>query len=271
MDSKFACQIMSQFEKTTDISGISDENQMKLVIDIGNSNCKIGLFDGKELLEKRIFPNETIENEIIKFLKPNLSIEVIVSNVGKISEALIEHLTNFNHVLYFNSKTPIPINNNYLSPETLGNDRLCGAIGAQSKFPGLPILVIDVGSCITYDFIDKNKHFMGGSISPGIGIRLKSLQQFTERLPLIKNEDINYLTGNTTKESILSGVINGIIFEIDGFINTYKEKHEDLKTLITGGDAPYLAKKLKNPIFADPDLVLLGLNCILDYQINRNT
>ena len=244
---------------------------MKLVIDIGNSNSKVGFFDGKELVEKRIFSNEITDYEIIKFLNPNLNIEVIISNVGRISELLKKHLQNFKNVIYFNYKTPIPIYNDYLSPETLGYDRLCGVIGAQSKFPGLPILVIDAGTCITYDFIDKNSHYTGGSISPGLNMRLQSLPHFTEKLPFIKMEEINYLIGSTTKESILSGVLNGISFEIDGFINAYKEQYEDLAILITGGDAHNLAKKLKNSIFVDPDLVLLGLNCILDYQIIKNT
>jgi type III pantothenate kinase len=244
---------------------------MKLVIDIGNSRCKIGLFEGKECIEKKSVSNERPEKEVFDYLAPFQNVWIIVSSVGKVSDTFLNYLSHFKKIIYLGPKTPLPIFNAYLSPETFGYDRLCAAVGGVSIFSGFPILIIDSGTCITYDFISSNREFLGGSISPGAGMRFRALHQYTEKLPFTEFEKTDYVTGRTTKESILSGVINGVLFEMNGFIQHYRDLHEKLVVIISGGDSHYFADKLKKPIFAEPDLVLIGLNDILDYHLNKNS
>jgi type III pantothenate kinase len=195
---------------------------------------------------------------------------------------MISNVINDNHIItvaikkkfpyiFLNAGTPIPIKNQYKTPETLGNDRLANAVGATIIFPEKNVLIIDMGTCIKYDFIDKNKNYHGGAISPGLEMRFKSLDKFTDQLPLIEPSENFSLTGRSTEESILSGVQNGIIFEINGMIDQYKKKHDELKVIITGGDHAFFANHLKSSIFAAPNLTLQGLNEILEYNVRKST
>ena len=167
-------------------------------------------------------------------------------------------------LVILDENTPLPIKNLYETPATLGKDRLAAAVGARAIFPGKNVLSIDAGTCITYDFLTKDGEYLGGSISPGIRMRFRAMHAFTGRLPLVEPEDFTGLIGKTTAESLLSGVINGVCEEIKGLIARYNEQYEDLTAVITGGDHEYLHNKLKINIFAVPDLVLPGLNEILD-------
>jgi len=160
----------------------------------------------------------------------------------------------------------LPITIDYKTPNTLGKDRIAGAVGAQSLFLKENILIIDAGTCITYDVVEANGTYIGGSISPGMLMRFKSLNNFTHKLPLVPYREFNELTGKTTEESILSGVISGIAFEMHGFINGYLEKYSSLKIILTGGDAVYFEKTLKNDIFVNSNIVLIGLKEILNYN-----
>ncbi len=164
------------------------------------------------------------------------------------------------------SLTKVPLINRYKTPETLGKDRLALAVGAVTKFPGENILAIDAGTTITYEFITNNNEYLGGAISPGIKMRFKALNNFTGKLPLITEIETDHLIGHDTKTSIQSGVLNGVIKEIDGIIDEYKNRFGALKVLVTGGDYIYFVKKLKNSIFATPNLVLEGLNKILIFN-----
>ena len=173
--------------------------------------------------------------------------------------------SNKNFVL-LNNSTPLPIKILYKSPTSLGNDRIASAVGAITNFPNKNVLVIDAGTCITYDLINSKKEYLGGSISPGIQMRYNALHQFTSQLPLLESVDTAMLTGVNTEESIHSGIINGVFVEIDGIIQRYTNQYPDIKVIVTGGNAKFFDKGLKNTIFAKPNLLMEGLNKILDYN-----
>jgi len=165
--------------------------------------------------------------------------------------------------VYLSQTTEVPFINEYATKNTLGVDRMALASAAVLKYPNKNVLVIDAGSCITYDFISDKRIFKGGSISPGIAMRYRALNQFTDKLPSLNRIDAFSLTGNSTEEAIHSGVLNGLIIEINGIIEEYKLQFEKLTVVLTGGDTIFLAKRLKNSIFANPNFLLVGLNNIL--------
>jgi type III pantothenate kinase len=170
------------------------------------------------------------------------------------------------YFIELNEYTDIPIENLYETKSTLGKDRLAAVIGANNIFPDSNVLVIDMGTAITYDFINTSKQFIGGTISPGMEMRFKALNHYTDQLPLLKKNE-NYQTiGKNTSEAIISGVQNGILFEIDGYINTLKSNYNDIKVILTGGDAIFFDKKLKNTIFVNLNLNFIGLNTILEHN-----
>ncbi|MGD0709647.1 MAG: type III pantothenate kinase [Bacteroidales bacterium] len=239
---------------------------MKLVLDIGNSFIKAGVFEKSQLMQviTAIEINTAFIDEIIsRFGSVNFA---IISSVREVPAEINNYLKNKFRVLEFTSTLSLPIKSYYKTPITLGKDRLAGVVAAHFLYPGKNILVIDAGTCITYDLINKNGEYFGGSISPGLTIRFNALHTFTGKLPLVSFKNYNELTGTDTETSILAGVINGFLFEVDSVIDKYKEQYDDLKVLICGGDYQFLADRLKNSIFAVPELVLIGLNEILDYN-----
>jgi len=238
---------------------------MKLALDIGNTLVKAGIFENKQLLNVKT--SAEFSEKFIKSITDQYNItSVILSSVGKISAKEINYLRNNFHFILFSATVPVPVTNLYETPETLGNDRLAGVVAANYLYPSENVLVIDVGTCITYDFIDVKGKYCGGSISPGLSMRFKALNTFTEKLPLVSLINFKELVGTNTEKSILSGVINGVVSEVDSIINQYSENYSSLKTIICGGDSQFLADRLKNCIFAIPELVLKGLNEILDYN-----
>jgi len=238
---------------------------MKLVIDIGNSFSKLAVYEGKNMLEVRTVKKISIK-EVKKITKYRKIRFAIISSVAAYSQKVRKYLKNKYILVELHHKTPLPIKNMYKTLKSLGKDRLSAAAGASSLFPGENVLVIDAGTCIKYDFISEHKEYLGGAISPGMDMRFKSLYFFTEKLPLYKPKQIDKLTGTTTEESILSGVIYGIVAEIDGIIDLYKAKYSSVKIILSGGNMNYFEKSLKNSIFAVSNIVLLGLNEILDYN-----
>ena len=240
---------------------------MNLVIDIGNSQTKIAVFDAGEIVQT-IF-SKSIDITKIRALKsiyPELN-QAILSSVAGISPDLIESLKNeFGLFLEFDHQTPVPIDNQYHSKSTLGLDRLAAAVGGVCLFPGKDLLIIDAGTAITFDLIDKNNRFLGGNISPGLAIRFRALHQFTSKLPEIAANDQWEEFGRTTEEAIRSGVQNGMIFEIDGMIDRVNGTRPDCLPILTGGDSYFFDKKLKNTIFVKFELTLIGLNRILEFN-----
>ncbi len=192
----------------------------------------------------------------------------IIASVREIDPELISFLNSKIEFTHLNELTPLPFENKYETPVSLGYDRVAAVAGASAIFPKKDVLVINAGTCITYDFITAKNTYLGGSISPGIQMRFKALHTFTGKLPLIKPDfETNVrIIGNNTERSIMSGVLNGISCEVDGIIDNYKLQFPELKVIISGGDYKYFDKSLKNNIFASPNIVLTGLNRIHDFN-----
>ncbi len=239
---------------------------MNLVIDCGNSTTKIAVFDGEDIISKSVVVTLHI-TDIASILHLYPIKNAVISNVGIIPTDCIE-LIRKSVVVYIDlqSTTPIPLKNNYETPSTLGLDRLAVAVGANYLYPSRNILVIDAGTAITYEFIDEYNTYQGGSISPGLVTRFKSLHHFTQRLPLVQPENTIELFGRNTRAAILTGVINGLVYEIEGYITDFKQNYRDVLIFLTGGDIFYFDKKLKSSIFVSENLLLIGLNRILNFN-----
>ncbi|MDG1730597.1 MAG: type III pantothenate kinase [Algibacter sp.] len=242
---------------------------MNLIIDVGNSFVKLAVFkDG--LIEYKVSVKlEDVLNEVKALNKKHTSIEsAIISSVGKLQKKDISTISKYFDVLVLDSNTNLPFNNLYKTPKTLGVDRIALICASVRQFSDKNVLIIDAGTCITYDFINSDNQYLGGAISPGIRMRYKSLNSLTANLPLLESEMPKSIIGTSTDESIHSGVIYGILNEIDGVVELYKLKYSDLTVILTGGDAKFLSKQLKSSIFANPNFLLEGLNFILQFNSN---
>jgi type III pantothenate kinase len=235
---------------------------LNLIIDIGNTKIKFALFRGQTLLVSGSGDSAGFE----EFLKGKKIANTIISSVSKSEEieaVLIENGLKFIHL---SNETAIPVSNNYTTPTTLGDDRLANIIGASVLFPKSNVLTIDCGTCIKFDSINAKSEYKGGAISPGLQMRFKALNHFTNGLPLIESQEIDFIIGDSSRNSILSGVINGCIQEIEGVIAQYHVIYENLTVILTGGDASFFDKELKSNIFVESKLTLIGLNEILLYN-----
>ena len=242
---------------------------MLLVIDVGNTQIKAAVFEQNTLLKKEIIAYEDWQISLKKVIKNFSEISIlVVASVGKLEKSDFLTLDSGLNVYFITRESKFPFNNLYASPSTLGIDRMILASGAVLQFPKKNRLVIDAGTCITYDFIDSNDNYLGGAISPGIRLRYESLHNYTAKLPLLKKEKPIDVVGNSTTQSIHSGVINGVSFEIEGFINSVLDKNDNFIIILTGGDAVFLAERLKNTIFANPNFLLESLNQTFQYNNN---
>lgn len=239
---------------------------MNLIIDIGNTSAKLAVFEQGEM--KELLRCSCLSLQGLEALCSQYPIKKgIVSSVVSLPEETTQRIHSLPFpVLEFTYQTPIPIQNLYQTPETLGMDRLAAVIAAQSIKPSQPILVIDAGTCITYDFIDEFGNYHGGNISPGMDMRFNALHHFTNKLPKVdaKGEIPPY--GQSTETAIRSGVMRGIEFEICGYIEELQKIYPSLFIFLTGGNGFSFETNLKNTIFADGLLVLKGLNRILEYN-----
>lgn len=236
---------------------------MNAVIDAGNTRAKAGIFSGKDLKEKFTF--DSID-QLKDFLTKNSFDNVLISSVGISAIELAESAKVKDLSITLSHVLPLPIKIQYATPHTLGVDRIAAACGAKELFPEQNTLVIDVGTCINYEFVDAQANYHGGAISLGIEMRFKAMHKFTSRLPLVSLSKEADLIGNSTESCMQSGVINGILGELEGMIYRYQEKYPELMVVLCGGDAPLFENRLKPTIFAAPDLVLTGLNRILRYN-----
>jgi type III pantothenate kinase len=245
------------------------KNMASICFDIGNTFIKIAMFKGNEMVSFRSIEHHNLQT--ISQIVDEVSVEAaIISSVSEIPsglEALLKNKTG--HLILLDFSTKLPIENCYETKETLGKDRLAAVIGANYLYPGTDILIIDAGTAITYDFINEHGQYLGGNISPGIQMRYKSLHQFTNRLPLIEMTQDMQTFGRNTTEAIRAGVQNGIVFEADGTIDYFKQLYPGLRVLFTGGDAKFFDNKLKNVIFVVSNLVMVGLNRILAYNVQN--
>jgi len=244
---------------------------MNLAIDIGNTRTKLAVVKNADLVE--LFIKDDISSSVIQEILhkyPSIN-KSILSTVRNIDTSIYTFLkSTFTHFVELNENTKLPIENLYKTKKTLGKDRLAAVVGANNIFPNMNVLVIDMGTAITYDFINEHNQFLGGNISPGLEMRYKALNHFTRQLPLQEKENDFELIGDSTKGAIVSGVQNGIIFEIDGYINEFRNKFDEIVTILTGGDAIFFDKKLKNTIFVNSNLNFIGLNRILEYNTKND-
>ena len=242
---------------------------MNLIIDIGNTSTKLAVFQRDKVLIAKTVEGFSLVIEVENLLKQFTEIKRgFVSSVGFLSEDELKTLEKRLPMTVLNSTLKLPFKVHYKTPNSLGADRLALMAAAATQYSGKNVLVIDAGSCITYDFIDSKKNYLGGAIAPGIQMRYKSLGDFTSSLPTLQKIVPKSSIGNSTQDSIHSGVINGVLYEIEGTVNEYQNKYPDLTVILTGGDADFLCKQLKISIFANSDFLLEGLNFLLEYNSN---
>lgn len=240
---------------------------MNLIIDVGNTFTKFAIYSNNEQLFFHKSETKKIISGFRHVLKKKYPIKkAIISSVGKLNKTKIEILKNALNLTILNASVSLPFKNNYGTPRTVGADRLALVSASIKNFPNKNVLIIDAGTCITYDFVNSKNEYLGGAISPGIRLRYKSLNNLTAKLPLLDSKQPQNIIGNSTSESIHSGVVNGIVMEIDGVVNEYQTKFEDLTVILTGGDTEFLSNQLKSSIFAHSNFLLEGLNFILEYN-----
>ncbi|WP_348800449.1 type III pantothenate kinase [Flavobacterium adhaerens] len=244
---------------------------MILAIDIGNTRVKSAVFQDDTLLELFVFYKlelkKNIQNILINYPKVTQFVVSSVSDIEKKDFSLFELQVKIHFVSY---KDSFPFVNKYKTPETLGVDRMILAAGALLLYPNQNRLVIDVGTCLTYDFIDKSNNYLGGAISPGLQLRYNAMHNFTAKLPQLIAENPHSIIGGSTIEAMHSGVVNGLVYEIDGFIEEYKQLYSNFIIILTGGDTDFLARRLKNTIFANSNFLLESLNQFFQYKIEND-
>lgn len=233
--------------------------------DFGNTRLKYAVFKDRLFEYESVLPDS--EAATIKSLMEEIQpAKTILSSVIEHDKKIEEVLSSCSRFHLLSDKTKLPFTATVTRPETIGADRLALSAAAVEFFPGKHNLIVGLGTCITYNFIDKYRQFLGGGISPGMEMRLKSLRDYTAKLPLVK-ADWNFpLVGYDTRTNITSGVILGMAKEIDGIIDAYSERYTNFNVLLTGGDSPYFAQLMKNKIFADPQLIYKGLYAISEYN-----
>lgn len=237
-----------------------------LAIDVGNTKIKVGFFESSTLVFKKEFDRETFLVPLQALLSEFDVRDILLCTSGN-SENIVTFLEQ-KGLCYkiMDHRMPLPFTNLYETPNTLGSDRIALTAAAVHHFPSKNALVIDAGTCITYDFKTEREEYLGGAISPGLGMRFNALHSFTSRLPLLKPVSAPVYLGRNTEEAIQSGVTNGIIAEINTAIRWYDDRYDDLRVIVTGGDMQFLSKTLKKGIFANSNFLLEGLNYLMVYN-----
>jgi type III pantothenate kinase len=232
-----------------------------LCFDFGNTRLKCGVFENDVFTEEIVLPDDdggTIQKILLQYQPQNTILSSVIRHNPAV-ENLLAANTSFHklsHLTKINFTTPVG------KPETIGADRLALVAAAVHFYPGKNNLVIGLGSCITYNFINQYHQFLGGAISPGMEMRFKTMHEHTALLPVVQ-KDWNFpVIGYDTKTNLQSGVIAGITYEIDGFIDYYASKYGNFNVVLTGGDSAYFAGQLKNKIFADLNFLFKGLYAI---------
>ena len=242
---------------------------MNLVVDIGNTLLKLAVFDGGRLVAQQCV-GELREETFAGLLGGARAARAVVASTRGEAPAIVEAVRRHtDYLLEFTPATPVPIGNAYLTPATLGRDRLAAAVGAATLYPRRNALIVDFGTAVTLDFVSADGVFRGGCISPGMAMRFRALHEYTAALPLCDATDSAELLGRTTDEAVRLGVMNSLAFEIEGYIARMQGEIEDLCVIFTGGDTNFFAKRIKNTIFANCNLVFWGLNRILEYNASE--
>jgi len=243
---------------------------MNLVIDIGNSKVKFFLFQKNKTIYNAICDDEDFAKTFESIPNKNNIKNVISCSVSSNHDLYItQSLINSKHISLLDDKLLIPFKNNYKTKKSLGQDRIALVSSAIFNNPNKDNLIIDIGTCITYDFVDSNNTYHGGAISPGFKLRYSSLNTHTSNLPLLKFEETKNIIGSSTNESIHSGIYNGVIAEVNNYIDILKKEYPKLNVIIVGGFSKFLFNRIKNAIFANQDFLAQGLNYIINYNENR--
>lgn len=244
---------------------------MNLCIDQGNSRTKIALFKKDGRIVKNLLYKSFTSADVERLFSLYPITQSIVSSVANMEPAVINALNRLSKkFVLFDHLTPLPIKNCYQTPETLGHDRIAAAVGAAHLCPGQNLLIVDAGSAVTYDFVSAEQGYLGGNIAPGIKMRLTVLHQMTKKLPQLEVEQnaLTPLFGKNTKEAIAAGVVRGVVFEVKGYMRALSEQGIDFVAFATGGHAPYILNGVKDGMRHEPNLVLIGLNKILEYNMH---
>jgi type III pantothenate kinase len=240
---------------------------MILTLDVGNTRIKSAVFEDNTLLVTFVFEKSQLQNSLLKILKSYKEVtDIVISAVSDIEKNSFTSFSQTINIHFVSHLDAFPFINNYKTPHTLGVDRMVLAAGATLLFPNQNRLIIDAGTCVTYDFIDENNHYLGGSISPGLAIRYQALHDYTAKLPFLSIKNPDSFIGNSTPEAIHSGIVNGLVYEIEGFISDYGSKFSNFIIILTGGDTDFLANRLKNTIFANSNFLLESLNQTFQYN-----
>jgi type III pantothenate kinase len=236
---------------------------MNICIDFGNTSIKAAAFNGDKIVSNY---NKLNYVELLNLVNEHIDYKLAISSVSNEVVHIVNLIENKERLTIINYLTPVPIKNLYQTPETLGMDRLAAVIGAHFLYPETNCLVIDAGTCITYDLLDKSGNYHGGSISPGMDMRYKAINHYTAKLPMIEDRSFEGLIGKNTNDAIVSGINHGVLGEVNWVISSYKEKYPGIQTVMCGGNIAFFETKIKERIFAVPELVLVGLNRILNYN-----
>jgi len=242
---------------------------MNLVIDIGNTLTKLAWFDQGEIVES-LRLEQSAPQYLIGIARKRPAEAAILSSVGTSSGDIARIWDkDLIKMIVLDHRTPLPIKLAYKTPETLGRDRIAACAGAWHLYPNIPLVVMDLGTAITIDFISADGEYPGGNISPGMNTRFRALRTFTAKLPLVEGDPCFPPYGTDTRSAIASGVQQGILYELNGYVEDFMTRFPDCKFIITGGDASFFLTRLKGPVLYIPELVLKGLNCILEYNLSR--
>ncbi len=236
---------------------------MQLIIDVGNTRVKVAIFDDDTMVAKIVITLTQFVEDLGVFVADYPIKKAIISSVGRLSREQSRSVQLRFPTILLSHKTPLPFVNDYGTPETLGVDRMALVAAFAKAYPGKNGLIIDAGTCITYDFINAEGHYKGGAISPGIRLRYKALHDLTANLPLLDTFMPESMIGDSTETAIHSGVMVGVVKEIDGIIDQYRSDFNVDIVILTGGDTEVLSKRLKNSIFAHSNFLMEGLNYIL--------
>lgn len=239
--------------------------------DFGNARQKAALFRDGQFEKEVLLDSASLLQSVREVCEKYLPAHSILCSVIHHDKAIESFLAASTHFIYLDHHTPLPFESAYERPATLGMDRVALVAAAWQQFPGQHSLVIGAGTCITYNFISKTSGFLGGGISPGLQMRFRAVHEFTDRLPRVEPENNFPFIGYNTGESIRSGVLNGIVAEVDGMIDYYRLRYTNFNALLTGGDTEFFERRLKNEIFADLFLTYRGLNSILEFNAVRKT
>lgn len=238
---------------------------MHLVLDIGNSRVKAATFEGDVLRARARWQGHPWQ-EILSWAYNQKAAHIILSSVAEVPSTVREALQRHARFVELTHTTPLPFRNAYRTPETLGKDRLAAAAGAQHLFPGRHCVVVDAGTCLTCDLLTAEGVFLGGNISPGWRMRLEAMHAYTARLPRLEAAMPDSWYGRTTAEAMQAGAGYGMVWEVEGFVRQAERMLGPVQVVVTGGDADLFVRYWKTEIFANPDLVLIGLNQILKHN-----